>query len=128
MIGLLVNYLCLQRQSGYSDTLAWSQGCHCKRGRLYKVQTALPVCPSVPVGLCRLLPLLDDDGHRGGRGEHGGRGGGGHDRRGGELSGLAHELGNHLRLLGLADHLKRDTNLWLSDELGLLMDKTYIRY
>ena len=67
-------------------------------------------CQSIPVGLGRLLPLLDDDGHWGGRGEHGGRSG--YDRRGTlhcdhlglshELCGLGHELGRlsyELRLL-----------------------------
>ena len=34
MIGLLLNYLWLQWQSGYSDTFPMSRGCHCKRGPL----------------------------------------------------------------------------------------------
>ena len=35
MIGLLLNYLRLQWQSGYSDTFPKSQRCQCKRGTLY---------------------------------------------------------------------------------------------
>ena len=35
MIGLILNHLCLQWRSGYSDSFAWSRGCHCKRGHLY---------------------------------------------------------------------------------------------
>ena len=32
---LLIKPLCLQWQSGYSDTFPMSQWCHCKRGSLY---------------------------------------------------------------------------------------------
>ena len=39
MIGLLLNYLWLQGQSGYSDTFTMSRGCHCKRGDLYTLGT-----------------------------------------------------------------------------------------
>ena len=28
---LLVSYICLQWHSGYSDTFAWAQGCHCQQ-------------------------------------------------------------------------------------------------
>ena len=35
MIGLILNHLCLQWHSGYSDTFAWSRGCHCRWGYLY---------------------------------------------------------------------------------------------
>ena len=64
----------------------------------------------VPVGLCGLLPLLD--GHWGGRGEHGRRGG--HDG-GGRLDcdDLGLGLGHELRGLGYEWG-------WLSDELRLL--------
>ena len=68
-------------------------------------------CPSIPVGLGRLLPLLDDDGHWGGRGEHGGRSG--YDRRGTlhcDHLGLSHEL------CGLGHELL----LWFHNELRLL--------
>ena len=70
-------------------------------------------CKSVPVGLSRLLPLLDDDGHRGGRGEHGRRGGG-HDG-GGSLDGDDLGLGLSHELRGLGYEWG-----WLSDELRLL--------
>ena len=66
-------------------------------------------CRSIPVGLGRLLPLLDDDGHWAGRGENG-SGGGGHDGGGSshcdhlrlshELCGLGHELGRLRNELG----------------------------
>ena len=36
MIGLLLSYLWLQWQSGYSGTCPMSPGCHCKRGPLYQ--------------------------------------------------------------------------------------------
>ena len=79
-------------------------------------------CRSIPVGLGRLLPLLDDDGHWAGRGENGSRGGGGGNDGGGSPHRhhlrLSHELCGLLshELYGLLGHeLGR-----LSNELGFL--------
>ena len=74
--------------------------------------------PSVPVCLCRLLPLLDDDGHRSGRWEHGRGGGGGHDGGGsldGDDLGLGLGLGLSHELRGLGYEWG-----WLGDQLRLL--------
>ena len=55
MIGLLLNFLCLQWQSGYSDTFPRSRVCHCKRGPLYLLTATLSPCPkgvTLTKGVC----------------------------------------------------------------------------
>ena len=59
MIGLLLNYLWLQWQSGYSDTFPMSRRCHCKRGPLYHCLSVLfhregKICQAQQAGRCKI--------------------------------------------------------------------------